>query len=55
MADELDTSKETVRNNLVEDLRMRMLVAKLVPQNLMEEQKDRLILCVDFAENVKKL
>jgi hypothetical protein len=43
---ELDMSKETVRNILVQDLGRRKLSAKLVLRNLMEEQKDRhLTLC----------
>jgi hypothetical protein len=47
----LDMSKETVRDIVVQDLGMRELVAKLVPLNLTEEQKDRrLISCMDFEE-----
>jgi orotate phosphoribosyltransferase-like protein len=41
IADELDMSKETVRKILVQDLGMRKLAVKFVPQNLMEEQKNR--------------
>jgi hypothetical protein len=54
IADEFNMSKETVRKILVQDLGMRKLEVKLMPQNLTEEQKDRhLTLCVDFPEQLQ--
>jgi hypothetical protein len=53
IADELNMSKKTVREILVHDLGIRKLEAKLMPQNLMDEQKDRhLTLCMDFPEQL---
>jgi hypothetical protein len=40
VADELDMNKETVRKILVQDLGIRKLAVKLMPRNLMEEQKE---------------
>jgi hypothetical protein len=55
IADELDVSKETVRDILIQNVGMRKLAAKLVPRNLTEEQKDRrLTLCSDFAEQLRE-
>jgi hypothetical protein len=52
---ELDMSKETFTNILVQDLGMRKLTAKLMLRNLMEEQKDiHLTLCTDFVEQLQE-
>jgi hypothetical protein len=54
IADESDMSKETVKEIFVQDLDMRKLAAKLMPQNLMEEQKDRhLALYMNFVEQLQ--
>jgi ribosomal protein S25 len=53
--DDLDMSKPIVRKILEQDLGMRKLAVKSVPQNLMEEQKDRhLTLCMDFVEQLQE-
>jgi hypothetical protein len=52
IADELDMSKEAVRDILIHNagICMRNLAANLVHTNLTKEQKDRhLTLCSDFA------
>jgi hypothetical protein len=56
IADEFEMSKEeTVRKILVQYLGMSKLAAKLMLQNLKEEQKDRcLILCMDFADQLQE-
>jgi orotate phosphoribosyltransferase-like protein len=51
IADELDMSKETVRKILVQDLGMRRLATKLMPQNLMGEQKTDISLCARTLQN----
>jgi hypothetical protein len=46
-------NRETVRLILTEELRMRKNCAKMSPRNLIQQQRDALlIICADFLEQV---
>jgi transposase len=45
IADKLDISKETITKILAQDLGMRKSAAKLMPRNLTEEQRKKIVGC----------
>ncbi len=59
LADELNMNRETVRQILIEDLRMKKLCTKMAPKNLLEEWKlNRMSVtedCFQQVENDPKL
>ena len=51
IAEQVNIDKETVRKILTEDLDMRKVCAKMVPKELTEKQKQRIItICQDLLE-----
>jgi hypothetical protein len=55
MAEELNLDRETVRKILTEDLGMREVSAKLVPQIFSDDQKERwLDVCSDLSRQLAK-
>ena len=54
IADELNTNRETVRFILTEELGVRKICAKIVPRNLIEQQRDaQMSVCADLLEQVE--
>jgi histone-lysine N-methyltransferase SETMAR len=54
IADEVNTNRETIRLILTEELGMRKICAKMVPRNIIEQQRDTLLsVCADLLEQVK--
>jgi histone-lysine N-methyltransferase SETMAR len=55
MAEELNLDRETVKKILTEDLGMRKVSARMVPQILSDDQKQRqLDICSDLSRQLTK-
>jgi histone-lysine N-methyltransferase SETMAR len=56
IAEELNVNKETVRQILTENLKMKKVCAKMVPKNLSEDQKlNREEMCQNVLEKTEDL